>query len=174
MDQQKIGRFLRRLRSERGLTQEQAAEELNVSNRSVSRWENGTNLPDLGLLMQLAGYYGLEVGELLDGERKGGEEEPPAGEALLKVADYHRAEQEFFTRRIRWVFLAALAGMAVYMVFDLLGLLERQPYASIVDVILGLVMGALLTGLLYSTHYITRVRAAKLRILRLIRAAVTK
>ena len=54
MDQQKIGRFLRELRNEQGLTQAQVAERLNVSNRSVSRWENGTTMPDFDLLMQLS------------------------------------------------------------------------------------------------------------------------
>ena len=50
MDQQKIGGFLKELRKERGVTQEQLAQILGVSNRSVSRWENGNNLPDLDLL----------------------------------------------------------------------------------------------------------------------------
>ncbi len=64
MDQQKIGRFLRELRSEQGLTQAQVAERLNVSNRSVSRWENGATMPDFDLLMQLSDCYNIEVGEL--------------------------------------------------------------------------------------------------------------
>ena len=41
-----------------------------VTNRSVSRWENGVNLPDLPTLIQLADFYGVELRELLDGERK--------------------------------------------------------------------------------------------------------
>ena len=47
MDQQKIGTFLKQLRQERQLTQENLAEIMCVTNRSVSRWENGVNLPDL-------------------------------------------------------------------------------------------------------------------------------
>lgn len=49
MNQQKIGEFLKELRKQKGLTQEQFAEIVNVSNRTVSRWENGNNLPDLDL-----------------------------------------------------------------------------------------------------------------------------
>lgn len=56
MDQIKIGAFLRELRKEKGLTQEQLAEEFNVSRRSVSRWETGSNLPDLDLLLELADH----------------------------------------------------------------------------------------------------------------------
>lgn len=47
MNQQKIGMFMKSLRKEKGLTQEQLAEVFNVSNRTVSRWENGNNMPDL-------------------------------------------------------------------------------------------------------------------------------
>ena len=57
MDQKKIGYFLRKLRNEKGLTQEQFAEIIGVSNRSVSRWENGVNMPDFDLLMQIAEYF---------------------------------------------------------------------------------------------------------------------
>lgn len=50
MDAKKIGTFLRELRKEKGLTQEQLAEVLHVSGRTVSRWETGTNMPDLSSL----------------------------------------------------------------------------------------------------------------------------
>ena len=70
MDQKKIGGFLKELRREKGVTQEQLAERLGVSSRTVSRWETGSNLPDLDLLMVLADYHGVELRELLDGERK--------------------------------------------------------------------------------------------------------
>ena len=60
MDQQKIGGFLKELRKERGVTQEQLAQILGVSNRSVSRWENGNNLPDLDLLIQISEYFETE------------------------------------------------------------------------------------------------------------------
>ena len=66
MDQQKIGTFLKQLRQERQLTQENLAEIMCVTNRSVSRWENGVNLPDLPTLIQLADFYGVELRELLD------------------------------------------------------------------------------------------------------------
>lgn len=68
--QQKIGTFLKQLRQEHQLTQENLAEIMCVTNRSVSRWENGVNLPDLPTLIQLADFYGVELRELLDGERK--------------------------------------------------------------------------------------------------------
>ena len=53
MDQVKIGNFLKKLRKEKGITQEQLAEILNVSGRTVSRWENGNNMPDISILVDI-------------------------------------------------------------------------------------------------------------------------
>ncbi len=94
MDMKKIGGFLRRLRKEKGLTQEQLAEILFVSGRTVSRWETGTNMPDLSILILLAEFYDVEIKEILDGERRKGTVEKEMKETLSKVADYSRMEKE--------------------------------------------------------------------------------
>ena len=70
MDQKKIGSLLKELRKEKGLTQEQLAEHFLVSARSVSRWENGINMPELSLLVELADFYDVDIREIIDGERK--------------------------------------------------------------------------------------------------------
>ena len=70
MDAGKTGALLRALRREKGLTQEQAAERFRVSRRTVSRWETGSNLPDLTILIEMADFYELDLRELLEGERK--------------------------------------------------------------------------------------------------------
>lgn len=87
MDQKKTGAFLKALRKEKKLTQEQLVEILQVSNRTVSRWENGANLPDLDLLIQIADYYGVELGELLDGERREQVVDKELENTVRKVAD---------------------------------------------------------------------------------------
>ncbi len=51
MNQEKIGLFLKRLRNEKGLTQEELAEKLYVNSRSVSRWENARTMPDFDVLI---------------------------------------------------------------------------------------------------------------------------
>lgn len=72
MEQQKVGSFLKELRKERNLTQEQFAEQLGVSGRSVSRWETGINMPDISLLVEIAEFYDVSISEIIDGERKSG------------------------------------------------------------------------------------------------------
>ena len=58
MDTKKIGAFLKQCRKEKNLTQEQLAEKFGVSARTVSRWETGSNMPDLSILVdQCRSYY---------------------------------------------------------------------------------------------------------------------
>lgn len=94
MDTKKIGEFLKVLRKEKGLTQERLAEVLHVSGRTVSRWETGTNMPDLSILIQIAEFYNVEVKEILDGERKSEIMDKELKETLSKVADYNKLEKE--------------------------------------------------------------------------------
>ena len=70
MDQKKTGQFLKTLRKEKQITQEALAEILHVSNRTVSRWETGSNMPDISLLVELAEFYQVSITEIIDGERK--------------------------------------------------------------------------------------------------------
>ena len=69
MDQIKIGAFLKRLRKEKGLTQEQLAEQLHVSGRTVSRWETGRGFPDISSLEDIAAALDISTAEILKGER---------------------------------------------------------------------------------------------------------
>ena len=69
MDLQNVGSFLAQLRKEQGLTQEQLGEKLGVSNKTVSRWENGNYLPPVEVLQLLADLYGLSINEVLSGQR---------------------------------------------------------------------------------------------------------
>ena len=105
MDQQKIGSFMKTLRKEKGITQEQFAETLNVARRTVSRWETGSNMPDLAVLIEIADYYEVELRELLDGERRSANMNQETKETVLKVADFANDEKEKLNRYMKWVFL---------------------------------------------------------------------
>jgi len=69
MNQEKIGKFIAECRKEKNLTQLQLAEKLNISNRAVSKWETGKSCPDVSIMMELCGILGINVNELLTGER---------------------------------------------------------------------------------------------------------
>ena len=69
MDQIKIGKFILNCRKEKSLTQEQLAEKLGVTSKSISRWENGNTMPDYSLLKDLCSELNISVNELLSGEK---------------------------------------------------------------------------------------------------------
>lgn len=69
MDQMKIGKFIASCRKEQGLTQAVLAEKLGISDRAVSKWENGKSMPDSGLMLELCELLEINVNELLSGEK---------------------------------------------------------------------------------------------------------
>ena len=68
MDMKKTGELLGRLRKEKGMTQKQAAEWLQISDRTISKWERGMGLPDVSLWKGISALYGVEIEKILDGE----------------------------------------------------------------------------------------------------------
>jgi len=68
MDQVKIGKFIAERRKAAGLTQMQLAERLLITDRAVSKWENGRSLPDSSIMLELCSILGISVNELLCGE----------------------------------------------------------------------------------------------------------
>lgn len=69
MDQEKIGRFIAELRKENNFTQEELAEKLNVNVKSISRWENGKNLPDHTLIVEMCNLFKISINEFYNGLR---------------------------------------------------------------------------------------------------------
>lgn len=69
MDQVKIGKFICSTRKQLGMTQEQLGEHLDVTNKTVSRWETGKYMPDIDKLQDLSAILGISINELLAGER---------------------------------------------------------------------------------------------------------
>ena len=116
MNQVKIGAFLRELRKGKGLTQEQLAEQFNISRRSVSRWETGSNMPDVGLLIEIADFFDVDIREIIDGERKS-ENMDKEKETLKKVAEYADAEKFKLKKKIsnilKWMSLLILGSVLI-------------------------------------------------------------
>lgn len=107
MDQKKIGQFLKALRKEKNITQEALAEELNVSGRTVSRWETGSNMPDISLLAELSAFYHVSISEIIAGERKGEEMNQEARNTAVSMAEYSKHELRAERKRIISVLLMA-------------------------------------------------------------------
>ena len=166
MDQQKIGKFLKCLRKGKGLTQEQLAEHFCVSSRTISRWENGNNMPDVDILMELADFYEVDLRELVDGERKSETQDEETKETVFKAAAYMNAGTEQYTKRVH---LLLLAGGSLWFVASLIDHTELDHHAvlnAISNFADGAAIGMILCGILFTSRYGQRIRAFKHRLLK--------
>lgn len=159
MNQKNIGSFLKILRKEKNLTQEQLAEQFNVSSRTVSRWETGSNMPDLSLLVELADFYNVDIREIIDGERKSEIMNSEEKETLKLVADYAENEKGILLKRLRIISIVGLCSIIVGFVILNLGTENNMPvYDYLMGTSFGLAMGALIVAVFYSTGVLSYLR----------------
>ena len=118
MNQKKVGSFLKELRKEKGITQEQFAEKLNVSGRSVSRWETGNNMPDISLLVEIADFYDVDVREIIEGERKSEMMDKEVREVAEKMADYANNEKGRLFKTVRLIGIIGVIILAIAIIFQ--------------------------------------------------------
>ncbi len=170
MDTKKIGKFLKELRNEKSMTQEQLAEHLYVSGRTVSRWETGTNLPDIAILIELADFYDVDIREILDGERKEQNMEKEREETIAKVAEYSQEENRKLIKGGKRLFiLGFILSLANFLIerFDLQG---EGFWYNLADFIRGfndgIVLAIMIIGLLYTTNRLEKMRETKQRLLK--------
>jgi len=89
MDQEKIGKFIAERRKTKKITQQELAEKLGVSDRTIGNWENGRNMPDLSLFKPLCLELDITINELLSGEKLSEEEyQEKFEENILNTIDY--------------------------------------------------------------------------------------
>ena len=136
MDMTKMGTFLQTLRKEQDLTQEQLGEKIGVTSKTISRWETGTYMVPVDMLLTLSELYGVSMNELVAGEQLTPEELPAKAEENLAAALQSYAMFELSERKAFWqkkwnkdhrgtlIFMALLllAAYLVGTIFDLDGL----------------------------------------------------
>ncbi len=89
MNQEKIGKFILKLRREKNMTQQELADRIGVTDRAISKWENGRGLPDLSLMMPLCKELGITINELISGEQIEKEDyQSKLEENIFKTIDY--------------------------------------------------------------------------------------
>lgn len=154
MDQTKIGSFLKQLRKEKGLTQEQLADRLYVSRRTVSRWETGSNLPDLDMLVELADLYEVDLRDIFNGQRRDTNMDSELKDTLLQAADYTQELKEKLKKRMNIMFIGAILAMIIYI-----GTLILAPDTDagwqefLKGISLGISLGMLIIGFIMTSPY---------------------
>ena len=95
MNQEKIGKYIQEKRKEKNLTQSDLAEKLGVSNRAVSKWENGINMPDLSLFKPLCEILGISINEFMSAEDINDEDYRKELEGnMVKLAEYNKKKSD--------------------------------------------------------------------------------
>ena len=143
MDQKKVGLFLKTLRKEKNITQEVLAEVLNVSSRTVSRWETGSNMPDISLLVELSEFYQVSIPELIDGERKSEKMDQETKDTAIKMAEY--SKNELYTKK-REIVSALSMIFGVFIIISALAIFPNESSWGSIYAILG---GVILTAGIY-------------------------
>ena len=126
MDQKKIGTFLKELRKEKGITQEQFAEHLGTSGRTISRWETGSNMPDISLLVEIAEFFDVSIPEIINGERKSENMNKEVKEVAETLSEYATTEKEKMIKDIRTYSIMGTVALIIYFILDASQLISQN------------------------------------------------
>ncbi|MDD4795407.1 MAG: helix-turn-helix domain-containing protein [Bacilli bacterium] len=113
MNQEKIGKFIAQNRKDKKMTQQELGEKLGVTDKTISRWENGNYMPDLSLLKPLSKELGISINELLSGARINKEDyQDKFEENVLNTIDY--STEEIKKNRINTLIIGVGIGILVF------------------------------------------------------------
>ena len=145
MDQEKIGSFIAENRKAKGFTQIEFAEKLGVSNKSVSRWETGKNMPDVSLFLPICDALDISVNEFLIGERITTQENKKADEILV---DTIQASNKKLKSAQILIYIFAVLVNALFMIGVPLSATPSDAMAVPLAALLGGAVSALLLSCL--------------------------
>lgn len=166
MNQKQIGEFLKQLRKEKGMTQEQLAEQFYVSGRTVSRWETGNNMPNISTLVKLADFFSVSIPELIDGERKQENMDEEVKKATEKLSGYVVMENNRFRKRMCIMQVVAFVGLILFAMIDMNGLnIPGSTTEAIASFGLGLATGMSFINILIMTCVMDRFGKFKMSLL---------
>ena len=162
VDQVKIGTFLKKLRKEKGITQEQLAETLSVSGRTVSRWETGNNMPDISILVDIADYYDISIPEIISGERKSEMMNEEERKIAKTMSDYATTEKEKIFKEMK---LQSIMGVCALVLYWILHETGAYMYNDVLGKLTGycetLVSVSVIMMAIFTTGSLSKLRSRK-------------
>ena len=136
MNQEKTGAFIAQLRKESNMTQVQLADELGVTNKAISKWENGNGFPEVSLLLPLCNELEITVNELLSGERVS--EDDYRKKAEENMVNLVKEAQESKKKIILSTMVAGLSVVAAVPLVMVAGMLEMETWLRILLIVISL------------------------------------
>lgn len=138
MDQIKIGKFIADERKRKGYTQKQLSEKLEISDKTISKWERGNGFPEVSLLLPLCDELEITVNELLSGERVS--EENYQKKAEENMVNLVKETQENKKKIVLSVMIAGLSVFAAVPLFMLSGVLVMETWLRVLLIVIGAVV----------------------------------
>lgn len=143
MNQSVTGKFISKKRKEKNLTQEQLAEKLGVSNKTISKWETGKCMPDYGIVKSLCEELEITVAELMDGEET--EEKSVRAYDDEQIMDLLRRTQELEKQKnLVYGILLIVMGIALQAFSHTVGGSDARDFFS--GIFLGISIAEMLAG----------------------------
>lgn len=143
------GKFISKKRKEKNLTQEQLAEKLGVSNKTISKWETGKCMPDYGVVKSLCDELGITVAELMDGEET--EEKSVRAYDEEQIMDLLRRIQELERQKnLLYGILLIVMGIALQALSHTFG------GSNVKDFLSGLLLGISIAEMLVGVYVVGR------------------
>ena len=152
MDQIAVGRFIAQKRKEKNLTQEQLAEKIGVSNKTVSKWETGKCMPDYSVIELLCGELGITLAELMSGEE---DEKSIHTYDNEQVVEMLREMQNLKNAKTLIIgFLLMIMGGVMFALSQIFGGTDVQDFLS--GLMLGLSIAEMLVGVFLLGCYLAQ------------------
>jgi len=136
MNQEKIGKFIAENRKAKRITQSELAEKLGVTDRAVSNWENGKNMPDLSLFKPLCDILGITINELMSGEKINNKEyNERLEENIINTIDYID-KKNVKSSNIKIIILLIIGIIGIYLAQFIFNDYELKNYITVISMIL--------------------------------------
>lgn len=147
MNMNEIAAFLQSLRKSKGLTQRELADMLNVSNKTVSKWENGLGIPEMSTLLLLSDIYGVSVDDILRGSKK-----------MKKSDDLPIERFQYIIQKTKHQYINHMILCFGTLLFGLMAFLVAESLTSTRSVPIVITLGFILLSILIQVFNIVRVR----------------
>ena len=159
MDNEKFGNFIKELRKEKGLTQKELGEKLNITDKAISKWERGLSFPDISMLNSLASFFEIDVSELLNGEKGIKQEidiESLIQEAIEKYKNLENKRKEKVRKIKKKIGVISLIFFSIFTIMQMiyLTILKQHNFEYVIDILFYIVNEIIIVSALISIDFL--------------------
>ena len=156
----RIGEQIKNYRKTEGLTQEQVANYLGVSTPAVNKWEKGSNMPDISILVDIADYYDISIPEIINGERKSEIMNEEERKIAKTMSDYATTEKEKIFKEMK---IQSIMGVCALVLYWILHETDAYMYSDALEKLTGycetLVSVSVIMMAAYTTGSLSKLRS---------------